>query len=168
MTIAPGLLLRPRLLACVLTCGLGLWWIAAYAVLSPRANRAVVAPPLCMRRVPAIEPLGATHYRVSRRAFAQLYRASQTWPSNGGEFRLVPSLHEHRPIGVRIYAVAPRSLAARLGFANGDLIERINAIPMTSPERAIAAYSALQSAPQLRVDLLRGTVHVHLVYDLVD
>jgi hypothetical protein len=171
MTIAPGLLLCPRLFAFALACGLGPWWIAAHASPSPppppRTYRGAVPPPLCMHSPPAIEPLGPTHYRVSRRAFAQLYRASQTRLPHRG-FRIVPALRDNRPSGVRIYAVAPRSLVAQLGLANGDLIERVNAIPMISPDRVLGAYAQVQAAPQVRIDLVRGAVHVHLVYDVVD
>jgi S1-C subfamily serine protease len=167
MTIAPGLPFRPRQLAFALACGLGLSWLAVHAPPPPRSARAAMPPPLCLRSAPVIQSLGATHYRVSRRAFAQLYRASQTGLPQRG-FRVVPAVRDSRPSGVRIYAVAPRSLVAQLGIANGDLIERVNAIPMISPDHILAAYAQVQTASQLRVDLLRGAIHVHLVYELVD
>jgi hypothetical protein len=168
MTIAPGLLLHPRQLAFALACGLGLSWFAAHAPPPPRSDRAAaMRPPLCLRSAPAVESLGPTHYRVSRRAFAQLYSASQTRLPHRG-FRVVPSVRDSRPSGVRVYAVAPRSLVAQLGITNGDLIERVNAIPMISPDHILAAYAQVQTASQVRVDLLRGAIHVHLVYELVD
>jgi hypothetical protein len=168
MTIAPGLLLRPHLFAFALACGLGPLWFAAPASSPPppRPYR-VPTPPLCIRSASAIESLGPTRYRVSRHAFAQLYRASQTGLPHSG-FRIVPALRDNRPRGMRIYKVAPFSLAARLGFANGDLVERVNAIPMISPDRMLEIYAQLQTTSQVRVDLRRGAVHVHLVYDLVD
>lgn len=70
--------------------------------------------------------------------------------------RMTPAWKEGELTGFKLDRITPESLLGRLGFENGDQIEAINGIAMTSPETALQAYTKLRSARDLRVRVLRG------------
>lgn len=80
--------------------------------------------------------------------------------------RIVPSIHDGKPEGFKIYAVRPDGIWGRLGFDNGDTIETINGFDMTSPEKALELYTRLRSAAQLTVRIVRRGQPLTLTYEI--
>ena len=169
---------RPSLLLLVACLGLGaVAWLglrapAVEAMPAPVAQSAsrpplplaVPPPPPLAVSLPAIEELQRFHYRVLRVALlreanAEPYRAS---------CRIVPVLRDSRPHGFKVYAFRPNSLYARLGLQNGDLVERINGVDLTTPDRTLEIYARLREARRIRVDLERRGVPMHMVYEIID
>jgi general secretion pathway protein C len=70
--------------------------------------------------------------------------------------RMTPAWKDGELTGFKLDRITPESLLGRLGFENGDQIEAINGIAMTSPETALQAYTKLRSARELRVRVNRG------------
>ena len=69
---------------------------------------------------------------------------------------MTPAWKDGELSGFKLDRITPESLLGRLGFENGDQIEAINGIAMTSPETALQAYTKLRSARELRVRVMRG------------
>lgn len=69
--------------------------------------------------------------------------------------RIVPSVKDGIANGFKIYAVRPSSIFAALGLKNGDTIHRVNDHELTSPDKALEAYTALRAVDELRVELSR-------------
>ncbi len=131
---------------------------------APQAVVAMAQPVSC----PACLPRGirrtGTGYQIDRAALTRLLDEASAL---GTSARFVPSLHDGKPAGFRIYAVRPCSLFAWLGMQNADRIKSINGIDISTPDRALDAYRKLQQASHISVDLERRGQDVTLTYDII-
>lgn len=73
-------------------------------------------------------------------------------PGAGGGFR------------VRMTNVKPGSAPSLLGLADGDVLQSIQGIELTSPERALEVYARVISADRVSVQVLRGGKVVNVDY----
>jgi len=80
--------------------------------------------------------------------------------------RVIPAVGGGEIIGFKVYAILPQSLWARLGVANGDTIQTINGFELTSPEKALEAYTRLRSAAQLTVRIVRREQPLTFTYEI--
>ncbi len=128
---------------------------------------AVVAQPDADRDPPLTGPVlvGDHHYRVPRKFFDDML---QDPDSTMREVRVVPVTSGGRTTGLRFFGLRPDTRLVRLGFQNGDQLESLNGVPLTTPDQALEAYSAARGADSLRVRLLRRGQRIELRYDLVD
>ena len=78
--------------------------------------------------------------------------------------RFVPRFHCGGMTGIRVYAVRPASLLARLGLRNGDTLQRINGVELSSPDQALRLYSALHVARHITLELERNGRPLVLTY----
>jgi len=69
--------------------------------------------------------------------------------------RIVPALKDGKPSGFKLFAVRPGSLYAELGIRNGDVIQSINGLELSTPETALGAYARLRTASEFVVQLER-------------
>ncbi|HEX9101287.1 MAG TPA: type II secretion system protein GspC [Polyangia bacterium] len=69
--------------------------------------------------------------------------------------RIVPSFRDGHPDGFRLFAMRPGSLWTRLGFENGDTLQTVNGMDLTSPEKALEIYSRLRATTELAVGVVR-------------
>jgi general secretion pathway protein C len=119
-----------------------------------------VAPPPPARPLYDIEE----HYFIERQVIEHALADTSDLASSA---RIVPSLHDGRPNGFKLYAIRPGSLYARFGFQNGDTLLRINGHDLDSPDRCLETYSKLRTSTRFVVEILRrGLVH-RLVYDVL-
>jgi general secretion pathway protein C len=80
--------------------------------------------------------------------------------------RIVPTTQNGKPIGLKVYAIRPGKLWARLGLKNGDLVRAINGTALSSPDNALEVYSSLRTASALTIDITRGGKSVVLNYTI--
>jgi hypothetical protein len=80
--------------------------------------------------------------------------------------RIVPSLHDGKVDGFRIYAVRPGSVWSRLGFENGDTLQTINGMDMSSPEKALEIYARLRNTTELNVRIVRRGQPLTLTFEI--
>lgn len=69
--------------------------------------------------------------------------------------RIVPAFRNSKPDGLRLYAIRPSSVLARLGFANGDTVLAVNKHPLNNADDWLDVYTKLRDAVRLEVELLR-------------
>ncbi len=69
--------------------------------------------------------------------------------------RVVPNLKGGKVQGYKIFAIRPKSLYAKMGLKNGDVIERINELQISSPEQALELFQQLKSESYFQIDLIR-------------
>lgn len=69
--------------------------------------------------------------------------------------RIVPEIVAGKPSGLRVFGVKPDDLLGRLGFENGDRVDRLMGKPMTTPEQALEAYTAMRGAKTIEIEILR-------------
>lgn len=69
--------------------------------------------------------------------------------------RIVPSIKDGKPNGMKLYAIRPSSLYARLGLRNGDTIVRVGAVELTDSEAALEAYTQARAQDRIEVAIIR-------------
>jgi hypothetical protein len=82
--------------------------------------------------------------------------------------RVVPALHDGRVTGLRLLAMRAGSPLAQLGFENGDEVRSVNGLELTTPDKALEAYAAVRSAPELRVELMRRGRPLRLILEILE
>jgi len=78
----------------------------------------------------------ATHYIMSGSLLGNLI-ASSTWVISQATF--TPALRKGQPAGFTLTGIKPRSLAARLGLHNGDVLRTLNGLPIDTDDEQITA-----------------------------
>jgi general secretion pathway protein C len=73
-------------------------------------------------------------------------------------------MRDGKVIGVRVMGIDAESLPALLGLANGDRLERVNGIDLSSPENALMAYAKLRNTSRLDLDVERRGQKVTITY----
>jgi general secretion pathway protein C len=80
--------------------------------------------------------------------------------------RVVPEQEKGKTVGIRLYGIKPGSLLAAVGFENGDRIETVNELEISSPQSALAAYAQLRAADRLVVKINRKGNASEIDYDI--
>ncbi len=78
--------------------------------------------------------------------------------------RIVPSIKDGRPNGMKLYAIRPSSFYARIGLANGDTVHAINGYDLSSLDRGLEVYTKVRSARSVDLDITRRGKPVRLRY----
>lgn len=106
-----------------------------------------------VKAIAAIKKLDATHYEIPR-ATIDLVLANPMVVSKGA--RVVPSMKNGKADGLKLYAIRPDSLWAKIGLVNGDTITAVNGLPLTDSQAGLDIYVKLRDATKLEVSLVRG------------
>lgn len=80
--------------------------------------------------------------------------------------RIVPMLKDGKAIGLKLFAIRPASLFARLLFRNGDLVRSVGGYDISSPEKALEAYSKLRTMTKITVEIERTGQPLTLTYQV--
>lgn len=99
---------------------------------------------------------------VERRECRPLFDLDQA-PDVAVGLRIIPAFERGVPIGFKLFSIRPGTAWSAAGLENGDVIERINGLDLTSPEKALVVYSTLRCARRLHVEARRGTERLDLV-----
>lgn len=82
------------------------------------------------------------------------------------QVRVVPNFEDGVTNGFKVFAIRPNSLFARIGLQNGDVVQRINDLEITTPDRAFQAFNMLRNERSLSVDILRRGSQQSLRYEI--
>ena len=104
------------------------------------------------RALPLVQQLFDGVYLVHGARVREVFRA-RAITSRGG--RSVPTSKEGCSTGFKIFSIRPGSVYHQLGLRNGDVIQAINGMPLTSPEAALQVHATLRSAHRVTVSLSR-------------
>jgi general secretion pathway protein C len=80
--------------------------------------------------------------------------------------RLLPSMKDGRVEGFRVSEVKPSGVFAMVGIRNGDVLHKINDLPVDSPERAIQSLASLKGQNRIKLDLVRDGQPTTISYDI--
>jgi len=89
---------------------------------------------------------------LSRSLFDRML-ADSTGTSRGA--RIVPSIKDGQPNGMKLYAIRPKSYIGRLGLTNGDTLTAVNGMDISSPDKALEVYVKIRTANKLTLSLIR-------------
>jgi len=85
----------------------------------------------------------------------------------GSSVRILPVGCNGQGSGVRLYAVRPDSLLAKLGIRSGDIVRSVNGIVLSSPDKAIGLYHTLRTAHHVAVALDRDGRSIVMHYKIM-
>jgi len=80
--------------------------------------------------------------------------------------RIVPSMKNGKPDGIKLYAIRPTSPYAKLGLTNGDTLQSINGFELTSVDKGLEIYGKLREATSLEVEIIRRGKPTTLKYQI--
>jgi len=88
-------------------------------------------------------------------------------PTMMRDLRVIPSFDGARqPNGYRVASIRSGSLVDKLGLQRGDVIQSINGLPISDPDRAYQAYQQLKDENSIKIEVLRGTTPQTLTYEI--
>ncbi|MCW5806950.1 MAG: hypothetical protein KIT31_31615 [Deltaproteobacteria bacterium] len=118
----------------------------------------------------AVQRIDDTHANVSRGKIAPVLARDATLARGA---RVVPAVKDGQPDGIKLYAVRPSSIYAKLGLTNGDTLQGVTVdggahLPLDTVEHALAAYDKVKAAKKVVVlDLVRRGTPLTLVITVV-
>ena len=80
--------------------------------------------------------------------------------------RIIPYFEGNKSAGYRLAALRPGSAFEQLGFRTGDVIQRVNAVELTSPEKMYTIFQNLKDEKRVTVDVLRQGQKNTLTYEI--
>jgi hypothetical protein len=107
-----------------------------------------------------IKKLDDTHYQVSAKLVHAVLGNPVVLQTAG---RAVPAMKDGAFVGLKLYAIRPNSLFARLGLLNGDRLHSINGFELTSAEKVLEIYAKAREATMFELGIERRGKPVNLV-----
>ena len=107
-----------------------------------------------------IRKVDATSFEIDRALVKQLMLAP---PSDVGA-RVRPVSADGKVAGFKVYAIRRQSLLAALGVKNGDIIEAVNGMELTTPDKLLEIYARLREADNFEVRVARAGNPVTMRY----
>ena len=102
-----------------------------------------------------------SQFELTRAAHEQLFGNIEQLAA---QVRVIPAMTNGLATGVRLFGVRSNSVIAALGFLNGDEVRLINGVDITTPERALEAYSRLRNSDDVVVDIVRRGMPLEMHY----
>jgi general secretion pathway protein C len=128
-----------------------------------RSGRGRLSPELQAQVDQGIQVVSANERNVDRALVETLIENSSALMSQA---RILPYERDGQVQGFKLYGIRRNSLLSKLGMNNGDIIHSIGGIDMTSPDRALEAYSKLRNVGSLSVAYTRRGKRQNLEYNI--
>ena len=82
------------------------------------------------------------------------------------QVRLVPYFEGNKSAGYRIAAVRPGTTFDRLGFQGGDVLQQVNGLDVSSPDKMYTIFQNLKDEKKVTVNILRQGQKSTLTYEI--
>jgi len=110
-----------------------------------------------------VERLADNRFSIDEAGVAQL-------TSNFNQFmtqvRMVPYFEGNKPAGYRLAAIRPGTTFERLGFQGGDILQQVNGLDLSSPEKIYTIFQNLKDEKKVSVNILRQGQKNTLTYEI--
>jgi general secretion pathway protein C len=106
-----------------------------------------------------VRSIDDTHYEIDKSLVDQVLANPMAWLRGG---RVIPNVTG----GVRLYAIRPSSVFARLGLSNGDSIQAINGFELSSLDKGLEMFAKLREATFLEVEVRRRGQPITIHYTI--
>jgi S1-C subfamily serine protease len=108
--------------------------------------------PETQKLIDTIEKVSDTSYKIPRKLVDAILANPMAFMKGA---RVVPAMKDGKPDGIKLYAIRPTSIFAKLGLANGDTLQKVNGMSLDSAEKGLEIYSKLRETKKLTVELVR-------------
>jgi general secretion pathway protein C len=129
---------------------------------APGAPQAAVAssPPAGEIRV---NRLADNRYSIDEAGVAQLSGNINQFMT---QVRLIPFFEGNKSAGYRIAAIRPGTTFEQLGFQGGDVLQQVNGLDLSSPEKLYTIFQNLKDEKKVSVNILRQGNKNTLTYEI--
>jgi general secretion pathway protein C len=100
----------------------------------------------------SIKKIDDSNYEIDRSLVDKLL-ANPMAATKGA--RVTASIKNGQPNGIKLYAIRPSSVYAKLGLSNGDTIHSINGNDLDSLDKGLEVYQKVKDESSLQVDITR-------------
>lgn len=141
---------------------------------TPVPGAATAAPPAASRAretrsAPAagvavnVNRIGENAYSLDEATIGQLTGNINQFMT---QVRIIPYFEGNKSAGYRLAAMRPGSAFEQLGFRGGDVIQRVNDVELTTPEKMYTIFQNLKDEKRVTVDVLRQGQKTTLRYEI--
>jgi len=110
-----------------------------------------------------VERLADNRYSIDEAGVGQL---SANFNQFMTQVRMVPYFEGNKPAGYRLAAIRPGTTFERLGFQGGDILQQVNGLDLSSPEKIYAIFQNLKDEKKVSVNILRQGQKNTLTYEI--
>ncbi|HEX7523417.1 MAG TPA: type II secretion system protein GspC [Candidatus Deferrimicrobium sp.] len=82
------------------------------------------------------------------------------------QVRLIPFFEGNKSAGYRIAAIRPGTTFEQLGFQGGDVLQQVNGLDLSSPEKLYTIFQNLKDEKKVSVNILRQGQKNTLMYEI--
>jgi len=130
---------------------------------APGAPQAAVPPSSQTPGDIRVERLADNRFSIDEAGVAQL---SGNFNQFMTQVRMVPYFEGNKPAGYRLAAIRPGTTFERLGFQGGDILQQVNGVDLSSPEKIAAIFQNLKDEKKMSVDILRQGQKTTMTYEI--
>ncbi|MFA6146903.1 MAG: type II secretion system protein GspC [bacterium] len=123
------------------------------------SNASAAAPAVDIR----VTRLGDNRYAIDEAGVAQL---SSNFNQFMTQVRMVPYFEGNKAAGYRLAAIRPGTTFERLGFMGGDVLQQVNGLDLSSPEKMYTIFQNLKDEKKVSVNILRQNQKNTLTYEI--
>lgn len=110
-----------------------------------------------------VRQVGDGKFEVNR---DDLERATSNLGLMMTQARIVPNIVAGEIKGYKIFAIKPGSIYDKIGIQNGDVIERVNGMELSTPENALQFFQQLKNETRFVIDLERNGQKLTFTYKI--
>ncbi len=110
-----------------------------------------------------VERLADNRFSIDEAGVAQL---SGNFNQFMTQVRMVPYFEGNKAAGYRLAAIRPGTTFERLGFQGGDILQQVNGLDLSSPEKIAAIFQNLKDEKKVSVNILRQGQKNTLTYEI--
>jgi len=107
--------------------------------------------------------LGENLYSLDDATVGQLTSNINQYMTN---VRLIPYFEGNRSAGYRIAAIRPGSAFEQLGFRGGDVIQQVNNVDLSTPDKVFTIFQNLKDEKRVTVNILRQGQKSSINYEI--
>jgi general secretion pathway protein C len=130
---------------------------------APGAPQATVASPSQAPGDIRVERLADNRFAIDEAGVAQL---SGNFNQFMTQVRMVPYFEGNKAAGYRLTAIRPGTTFERLGFQGGDILQQVNGVDLSSPEKISSIFQNLKDQKKVSVNILRQSQKNTLTYEI--
>ena len=120
-------------------------------------------PPELTKAIAQIKKINDTTYEIPQ-AVVDGVLANPMAAANGA--RVVPAVKDGKPNGFKLYAIRPTSMYAALGLENGDTLNNVNGMDLTTADKALEVYMKIHDATTVKLTLTRRGKPMTITYKI--
>lgn len=135
---------------------------------SPAAPTASTTPARGAAELPAggeirVTRLGENSFSLDEATAGQLTTNINQYMTN---VRLIPYFEGNKSAGYRVAAVRPGSAFEQLGFKGGDVIQQVNNVELSTPDKMYTIFQNLKDEKRVTVNILRQGQKNTITYEI--